>query len=77
MPQRLMSQRLQFTTAVACPGCGITGEATWEENTNPGPTGLHRSFLSVSPGFRHEPQKQNQSIAPRLICERCDSVIPD
>jgi hypothetical protein len=72
-----MSHRLQFTTAICCPGCGSVGDATWEENSNPSPTGLHRSFLGVSLGFRHELQQQNPSVDPRLICERCDSVLPD
>ncbi len=72
-----MPGRSQFSNAISCPGCGMTGIAQWEENAAPTPAGLQRTLMALSTGFRQEPQQQQLSRDPAIICEQCGTRLAD
>lgn len=72
-----MSERTRFSTSIHCPSCGKSGEARWEENSEPSPRGMERTLIGVSDGFHHDPQQQQLSGDPAIVCGGCGTQQPD
>jgi hypothetical protein len=73
-----MSDRIQFSTDLMCPGCGHGGKARWEENDGLNNRGPERHLVGLSDGFRSAIFNQaSMSGDPHLICGHCESVQPD
>jgi DNA-directed RNA polymerase subunit RPC12/RpoP len=75
--EQLLADRIQFSNAIFCPGCGHSGYARWEESAVPHQSGRQRKLALLSNGFRHEPQQQQQSRDPAIICEKCGTQLAD
>lgn len=63
-----MGTRETFSRTFKCPKCGKTGEAVWEENSNPNHRQYAGSFDTtlerITPGFR-------SPASERVECKRC------
>lgn len=67
----------RFTLDLACPHCGWVGKVTWEEN-DPAhrQAGPQRHLVDVSPGF-HLESGRTRSNDLMIICNECDSILPN
>lgn len=72
-----MSDRLQFSNSIVCPGCGHGGVALWEENTAPMPAGPQRTLELLSGGFRRDAMIRPPGVDPVIVCENCGSRVAD
>lgn len=69
--------RFQFTNAITCAACGRTGQVRWEENSGANQRGPERTLIGVSAGFHQEPQQQQKSGDPAIICDGCGTLQQD
>lgn len=69
--------RDRFTLNVNCPHCGRIGQITWEENAiGYREAGPQRRLIAVSTGF-HSEEGRTLSRDPLIVCDDCDSILPD
>lgn len=66
-------ERDQFTVVVKCPGCGQTGNSTWEENHSTNPKGPEACLISVADGF-YERVGKKHPYDIELVCKKCETV---
>jgi|HubBroStandDraft_4_1064222.scaffolds.fasta_scaffold1287739_1 hypothetical protein len=68
---RAASRREHYESELECPSCALVCIATWLENENPihGRSGLGRSLVTLSKGFR---QAQDSNT---VICVACNVSI--
>jgi hypothetical protein len=67
----------QFTVEFVCLTCAQVGVAGWEEAyCRERPFHAKRNMIFLSRGF-HQGDGKTLSGDPEIVCDRCDSVLPD
>lgn len=70
-----MAKRETYSTHIECVRCGVSGQASWEENENPvHGDGLERELLGVSSGFSVGSGKCDDGT-PEITCGKCGSTV--
>lgn len=66
-----------FVTDIGCYTCSRFGVAIWTEGRTPDRAVGHQAkLMQVSSGFHSEQRKQNP-YAATIICDICNSALPD
>ncbi len=72
-----MPGREPFAIAIKCPKCGQAGSAIWEEtDAFSRQHGPQRTLKLLSSGFFQRPAPM-PALDPQIVCDRCDTVLPD
>jgi hypothetical protein len=67
----------EFAVRLICPACSQIGAAVWEESgSHDRSRGARRRLILTSGGF-YPGTEMGSSGDPRIICENCETVLPD
>ena len=69
--------REEFAVPVKCAGCDQTGSIIWSENALLNRArGPERMLVLISGGF-HKSERVAPSGDPEIVCNRCETALPD